>query len=377
MDKNPTNLTMTPRERVLSACAHRQPDRTPMDFGGTAMSMCTSQFLAKMREVLGFQLPPDADPDGAFVDEAIQRHLNVDLRLVPWGPPPAVLRDLDPKAYRGLMEGRERYKRVADRGIKTTAVSHNHPYASLTVEEIRKLKPEHVEPPKHLDWIINTAKDYRRAGYATTYWVSGGFFEAGCGTRGYELFSINILDDTDIVYALFDKWLPEKLALVDAVIKPLAPYVDWFCFGDDLGMQTGPFMSPATFREVVKPYMAEYYGKVREAAPDSLIFHHSCGSVYRLLDDLIDIGVRILNPLQPNALEMEPERLKEKARGRLCLHGGMDLQHLLPFGTPAEVRAEALRRMRIMGEGGGYVCAAAHSLPEDVPVENILALFGR
>jgi len=348
-----------------------------MDFGGTAMSMCTPQFLARMREVLGFQLPPDGDPDSEYVDEALQRYLGVDLRLVPSGPPASVLRDLDPEAYRHLIEGRERRKRYAETGVKTTAVSHNHPYASLTLEEIRELKSERVEPPKYLDWIINAAKEYLGAGYATTYWVSGGFFEAGCGTRGYELFSMDIMDDQDIVRALFDKWLVEKLAIVDAVVKPLAPYIDWFCFGDDLGMQTGPFMSPPIFREIVKPYMAEFYGKVREVAPNSLIFHHSCGSVYRLLDDLIDVGVRILNPLQPNALEMEPERLKEKARGRLCLHGGIDLQHLLPFGTPAEVRAEAVRRMAIMGEGGGYVCAAAHSLPEDVPVENILALFGR
>ena len=131
------------------------------------------------------------------------------------------------------------------------------------------------------------------------------------------------------------------------------------------------------FREQVKPYLAEFYGKVRAAAPNSYLFHHSCGSVYRLMDDLAETGVQILNPIQPNAFEMEPERIKEKAHGRLCLHGGIDLQDLLPFGKPAEVRAEAVRRMEIIGKGGGYVCAPAHGLPEDVPVDNILALFGK
>jgi len=368
---------MTPRERVLAASTHHQPDRTPMDFGGTAMSMCTGQFLARMREVLGLPLPPDRDVEDELADEAIQRYLGVDLRFVPWGPPLGVLQDMDPAAYTREKEARARRKAAAKSDIKTTAVRHDHPLAVMSLEEIKQLKPELPGPPMYLDWKIQTARDHLKAGYATTFWVSGGFFEQGCYGRGYEQFPMDLVLEPDIVRALFDKWLVEKLAAIDTVVKPLAPYIDWFCFGDDLGMQTGPFMSPEMFREIVKPYMVEYYRKVKEAAPNSFIFHHSCGSVYRLLDDLIDAGVRVLNPLQPNAFEMEPERLKEKARGRLCLHGGMDLQELLPFGKPEEVRAEAIRRMRIMGEGGGYVCAPAHSLPEDVPVENILALFGR
>ena len=366
---------MTSRERVLAACAHRQPDRTPMDFGGTAMSLCHWQVLATLRDALGFQLPSDRDEDGQWVDESIQRYLNVDLRYVPSAPPLSVLRDLDPEAWVRGKEAKAKYLAAVRPDIKTTAVKHDHPLASLSLEEIQKIKPSLSQPSKYLDWTIGVAKNYLGAGYATTYWAAGGFFEQGCYGRGYEQFCMDIMDDQDIVRALFDLWLKEKLSIIDTVIKPLAPYIDWFCFGDDLGMQTGPFLSPPVFRELVKPYMAEFYGKVQAAAPNSLIFHHSCGSVYRLLDDLIDAGARILNPLQPNAFEMEPERLKEKARARLCLHGGMDLQHLLPFGKPDEVRAEALRRMQIMGQGGGYVCAPAHSLPEDVPVENILALF--
>lgn len=126
-----------------------------------------------------------------------------------------------------------------------------------------------------------------------------------------------------------------------------------------------------------RPYFGIHYGRVHEVAPESMIFHHSCGSVYKLLDEIIDIGVNILNPIQPKAVDMEPEKLKEKAGDRLCFHGGIDLQDLLPFGTPDEVRAEAARRIGILGKNGGYICVPAHSLPEDVPLENILALFGR
>jgi len=228
-----------------------------------------------------------------------------------------------------------------------------------------------------MDWMIKTAKEYRTAGYATTYWVSGGFFEKGCYARGYDQFAMDLLCEQDIVRTLFDIWLEEKMHQVETTVKPLAPYIDIFCFGDDFGMQNAPFMSPEIFQELISPYFKTHYGAVKAAAPESLLFHHSCGSVYKLLDGIIEMGVDILNPIQPNATGMEPERLKEKARGRLCLHGGIDLQELLPFGTPAAVRAETLRRMRVMGEGGGYICAPAHSLPEDVPVENILAMFGK
>lgn len=367
---------MTSRERVLAAIRHQTPDRTPMDFGGTAMSQCTPDFLQRMRQLLGYQLPPDRDVDGCWVDESIQRYLNVDLRLVPDAPPMAILRDLDPPAYQQRKQAHERRQHNAKTSdIKTTAISHAFPMAAMTCEEIQAMPASLPSPPVplHLQWSIAVAKAYREAGYATSYWVSGGFFEGGCMNRGYDQFAMELLAEVDMVRALFDKWLPQRLHQVETTVRCLAPYIDIFCFGDDLALQSGPFMSPPTFRELIKPYMAEYYRHVHAAAPGSFLFHHCCGSVYSLVDDLIEIGVDVLNPIQPNAAEMEPERLKEKGRGRLCFHGGIDLQDLLPFGTPQQVQEETLRRKAILGQGGGYICAPAHSLPEDVPVENILA----
>ena len=368
---------MTSRERVLKACSFQQPDRTPTDFGGTAMSLCTPSFLTKMRETLGYKLPDDRDATGGWPDEQIQRYLGVDLRLVPRNPPLCALREIDPVTYQRRMDEIKNQKPAVVSDIKTTAVSHNFPLAALSLDEIKQLKPERSQPLPYLDWIISTAKEYRRNGYATTFWLGSGFFELGCWKRGYDQFALDLAGEPELAQAFFDLLLSEKMEWLETIVKPLAPYMDWFCCGDDLAIQTGPFISPDMFRELVKPYLAEFYGKVRAAAPNSYLFHHSCGSVYRLMDDLADTGVQILNPIQPNAFEMEPERIKEKAHGRLCLHGGIDLQDLLPFGKPAEVRAEAIRRMEILGKGGGYVCAPAHGLPEDVPVENILGLFDR
>ncbi len=366
---------MTSRERVLAAIRHQMPDRVPMDFGGTAMSQANPEFLRQMRLALGLKLPSDRDDGGSWVDEAIQMYLGTDLRFVPLNPPLAVLKDIDPAAYLKALEAKER-SQAAPKDIKTTAVKHDFYLAGKSYDEIKAIAPNPPPPPKYLDWIISRAKSCRESGYATTFWVSSGFFEIGCAMRGYDQFAMDLLCETDIVKAIFDRLLVEKLSQIESIIKPLANYIDIFCFGDDFGMQNAPFMSPQTFDEIIKPYFDQHYGAVHKAAPESFLFHHSCGSVYRLLDSMIDMGVDILNPIQPLAAEMEPERLKAKG-GRLCFHGGIDLQELLPFGRPEEVRSEVERQKHVLGEGGGYICAPAHALPDDVPVENILAMFDK
>ena len=365
---------MTSRERVLAAINHQKPDRTPMDFGGTLVSSCSSKFLQRFRELLGFSLPSDRDADGEWVDEAIQKYLNVDLRSIPFKPPLTVLRELDTVAYDKAFAQRQR-EQAAKKASKTDAVRHDFPMADYTYEDVKALKPNLPESVPYLDWYIETAKEYRKNGYATTFWVSPGFFEQGCWARGYDQIAMDFLLDPDLVRALFDLWLAEKLHQIETTIKPLAPYIDIFCFGDDWALQTGPFMSPEVFRTMIKPYIDIHYSSVKAAAPNSKLFHHSCGSVNKLLDDIIDLGIDILNPIQPLAVDMSPEQLKKKSKGRLCFHGGIDLQELLPNGSPDEVRAEVNSRINILGEDGGYICAAAHTFPDDVPLENLLALF--
>ena len=366
---------MNSRARTLAALDNDQPDRTPMDFGGTPLAGCNSRFLEELRREFGFPLPDDRDPDGSWVDEQIQRELGVDLRLVPFEPPLAIMRDIDPAGYEAALETRRGREAQTDRHIKTPGVRREFPMAHATLGEVRGMRPNPPASPRYLDWMLETAETYRAQGYATSCWLDCGFFETACWMRGYEQTAMDLAAEPDIIRALCDIWLDEKLQRIEATARPLAPYIDLFCFGDDLAIQTDLFMSPGTFRDVFKPYYTAQYGLLHEVAPDSYIHHHSCGAVSRLIEDFIDIGINVLNPIQPNATGMEPRRLKELSAGRLCYHGGIDLQWLLPFGSPEEVAAEAEERMAILGDGGGYICAAAHSLPDDVPAANIIALF--
>ena len=365
---------MTSRERVLAAVNHRRADRTPMDFGGTLMSVCLPEFLEDMRRELGFALPEDHDADGTWVDESIQRYLDVDLRLVPNNIPMAVLREIDREGYE-RREKTRKYIRMADRKIITHTVRTEFPLRGLSYEEIRDNYRENAPaapPDSHIDWYVNTAKRYRNDGYATTFWVSSGIFEVGCWIRGYDEICVDMLINADIAKLIFERVMEARLKWIETIVPPLAGYIDVFCFGDDLALQTGPFMSPATFREIVMPFLAPLYAHVKKFAPDSYIFHHSCGSVYKLIPLLAEMGVSILNPTQISAVDMAPEKLK--GYGGVCYHGGIDLQDVLPHYAPEDVKREAERVMGILSPG--YICAPCHSLPEDVPVANILAMFG-
>ncbi len=366
---------MTSRERVRAAIARQPVDRAPMDFGGTMMSLCLPEFLQDMRNVLGYTLPPDRDADGTWVDEQIQRYLNVDMRCVHNTIPQAVLRDIDYQTYRQREQNRH-YTPMKERDIVTYQVVRDFPLRGLTYEQVRDsfhIDPAPPYPDSHLDWYIQTAKRYRAEGFATSFWVTVGFFEVGCKLRGYDQICLDMLAEPDIVRLINERILAARLREVEQVVPALAPYIDIFCFGDDLAMQTGPFMSPRTYRELIRPYQEPVYQLTRSLAPDSFIFHHSCGSMFRLLPELAEMGVSILNPTQTSACEMEPERLA--AYRDICFHGGIDLQEVLPHYAPDAVTREVERVLGLMAPGGGYLCAPCHCLPEDVPVENILAMF--
>ena len=370
---------MNSRERVLAAIRHQQPDQVPVDFGGTLMSECLPEFLRQMRAVLGFDLPPDRDADGTLVDEQIQRYLQVDLRLVPSTIPRAVLRDIDPPAYQQACQQNELEKAyqanhadIITRLVRTEFSLSDATYADLKTSY--HVTPRRPYPPAQMAYLQQTARDHHQNGFATSYWISSGLFEVGCWERGYKQFMLDIADESDVVKLMFERMLAARLVEIEQVVSALGPDVDIYCFGDDLAMQTGPFISPKTFRTLIKPYLAQMYAKVKELSPNSYVFHHSCGSVYALLDDLADAGVNVMNPTQVSAFHMEPWRIKQKSAGKICFHGGIDLQRVLSFSSPDMVKQNVEEVMAVLGKGGGYLCAACHSLPEDVPVENILAM---
>jgi uroporphyrinogen decarboxylase len=185
---------------------------------------------------------------------------------------------------------------------------------------------------------------------------------------------MDIAADPEFFTALIEKLKAVVLPCLEEMLKEVGPYTDVIITGDDLGMSGGTMMSPASYRRLLKPHHAEYFGTIKKYISGK-VFCHSCGNVYTLLGDLIDVGVDLLNPVQVSAGEMgDTAKLKREFGDRLSFCGAIDTQRVLPHGTPDDVRAEVRRRIRDLAPGGGYIVASVHCIQPDVPPENIVAM---
>ena len=149
--------------------------------------------------------------------------------------------------------------------------------------------------------------------------------------------------------------------------------IDLYLLISDLGSQRGPLISKALFQEFVAPYLKEMIDRIHSLG--GAVLFHSCGSIRPFIPELIRLGVDALDPIQPTGPGMDPVSLKAEFGDRLCFHGGLDMQRLLPGATPAQVEAEARRYCEALGAGGGYILGPAHLFQPDVPPENILAVY--
>ena len=180
--------------------------------------------------------------------------------------------------------------------------------------------------------------------------------------------------EPEFVLRFFDKVLDYQKKVIALYYGAIGEYIHFTTSGDDFGTQTRPFVSTAMFERLIKPYYQERIACTSQFTK-AHYFHHTCGAVFPLIPHLIDAGVELLNPIQPGAKDMEPEKLKQAYGGQLTFWGGIDTQHVLPEGTPEEVKAEVWRVLDAMAVNGGYVLSPAHNIQPDVPAENLLALF--
>jgi uroporphyrinogen decarboxylase len=198
--------------------------------------------------------------------------------------------------------------------------------------------------------------------------------EMGCWMCGFDDFLLRMALEPEFVIKFFDKILDYQKKVIDMYYGAVGDYIHFTTSGDDFGTQTGPFLSPAMFEELVKPYYQERISYTKKYTK-AYYFHHTCGSVYSLIPHLMEAGVDILNPIQPGARDMEPEKLKRAYGASIAFHGGIDTQFILPHGTVDEVKQEVYRVLEAMSGDGGYILSPAHNIQPDVPVENIAAIF--
>jgi uroporphyrinogen decarboxylase len=193
-------------------------------------------------------------------------------------------------------------------------------------------------------------------------------FERAWALRGMENLMVDMIEAPGFVDELFGVITAYNLE----VIRQLEHYpIDGIYFGDDWGGQRGLLMSPTMWRRFIKPQLEKMYRAAHDQEYD--VFIHSCGDISLLLDDLIEVGLNVFNPFQPEVMDVED--IMKRYAGRLAFYGGLSIQQTLPLGTPEEVKQQTAHRLRLAREYGGFIISPSHDMPPDVPLANTLAML--
>ena len=345
--------SMEPRERILCAMRRQIPDRVPREAVFTIpvedefrLRTGTSDYESYFgmdRRWLSFRRPqPPADftlyhhgippHPGAFNDE--------------WGN--LIVKGLHYRTYDYI---------YPMRSLQTAAELEEYPFPDFFQEKCHA----------HLE---DEVKSLHQRGLAATGDLWGTFFERSWHMRGMEQLFLDFYDNPDFAAALLDRMLKLRLFMATRLAEA---GVDILHTGDDLGMQHGLIMSVALWRKWIKPRLAQVWAAARRVNPHILISYHSDGYIEPFIPDLIEMGLDVLNPVQPEC--MDPAEIKRKFGDRLAFFGTIGNQTTLPFGSPEDVRREVRLRIETVGKGGGLVLAPSHLVEPDVPWENLLAFF--
>lgn len=368
---------MTRRERVLTTLRRKPPDRVPVDLGGTLASTINIHAYRRLMAHLGF----GADPPVAYLsrrsnsvlpDERLLARLDVDCRAV-------ILDNPDANPERERPDGS-----LADEwGVTWKHLAAGQHFINVDGPFYgREPDPALVEKfawPDPLDAgrfrsLSGQAQAHRARTDAAVILVLGvGVVHQIQFMRGYAASLEDLLVAPDFVQAFMERYTDFWVRLTERALQEAAGLVDLAMFGDDLGTQGGPVMSPALYRRLIRPHHARMARAVKRFGKPVLL--HSCGSVAAFIPDLIEAGFDALHPVQVSARDMDSASLKREFGRDIAFWGGVDTQRVLPLGTPHEVRGEVRRRIADLGPGGGYVLGAVHNIQAEVPVENILAML--
>jgi uroporphyrinogen decarboxylase len=386
----PRTAKMTSRQRVLAAIERREPDRVPVDLGGHISGISRFAYARLLRR-LGMGQPIrifDQVQQLVEPDEEVLRRLGVDVRYVHARPPDAypAPRDIVPydpsrETEDSYASGHARHTFVDEWGITYRRAAYyyemvDHPLRGKGLAEARQYRFPDPDDSGRWRGLGEQARDlYESTDYAIVCSLdSGGIFEMPHFLLGFEDSLFHLGRGDELAHYLLDRVTEYLIAFWENFLNAVRPYAHVVQIGDDYGMQDRMLISPAAWRRLVKPRYARLIARIKAKA-DVKVLHHSCGSIVPIIGDLAEIGVDVLNPVQPRARDMESGKLKAEYGSIICFHGGIDVQHVLPFGNAEDVRQEVRKRIQALAPGGGYILAASHNIQADVPVDNVLAFF--
>jgi uroporphyrinogen decarboxylase len=369
-----------PRDRVLAAINHEQPDHVPLILGVDHSTGISLHAYRRLKTYLGVEADEGylygswRELGGAQIDEAVLRRLGSDARGV-WDRKPRAVEERNERRGPG-----EPY--VDEYGVGQIETAPEewfpglHPLAELSLAALEAHPWPDMNDATQYAGVRERAAALAREGEYAVFgapWLLFPF-ERAMQIHGMEAFMTALAVEPDLAQALLARLTQLFKLHLARFLDEMDGNADVIMLGDDLGMQEGLLISPEMYRAMLKPCHAELIEAVKSRSRAKVWFH-SDGDIFPVLDDLIEIGVDILNPVQTSAGQMSDLlTLKRRYGKRLCFCGAIDTQRVLPYGTPGEVRQEVRRVIEILGPGGGYMVASVHSIMNDVPPENILAM---
>lgn len=338
---------MNSRERVVSSINHKKTDRVPYDFRAEYTTLERIYHTVGHRDL-----------------NKLLKDLGVDIRYID-----AIMPE-EKKCgtfYQNFWGERFVYKQT-----EWGPVREDIPGALNNARSINDLI--------NFDWPTTRIFDYSNIrplcnannDYALVYGFAD-IWQRPSLVRGMENALMDMILNPDWVHFLARKFTDFYIEDYSKAFMESGERIDIFLVISDLGGQNGPIISLAMFNEFIAPYLKELADHIHNLG--AYVMFHSCGMINMFIERLIEIGIDILDPIQPVADAMNPENLLKYYGSRICFHGGIDVQNLLPFGTPEDVEEEVRHYSKILGEKGGYICCPAHLFQPDIPPENIFAFY--
>jgi uroporphyrinogen decarboxylase len=373
---------MTPRERVRMALQHREPDRVPIDLGGSIVTSIARATYGPLKEHLGLPLETvriyDEVQQLPYLTEDLLQRFSVDTRMVQLPPTHvAGVEVLDDGDYWAIYDRWGSKMRMPKQGgLYYDWVEF--PIQEISMEALDAYHWPEPDPPE----VVATLREQARRLYDETDYaligsgvIGGGIFEQPCRTVGLEAFMMAMVTDRAFAERLMDRITDIYIESVDRYLGQVGEYIDVFTYWDDVSSQEGWMISPSLYVSMVKPRQKRLFDAIKQRTRAKL-FYHCCGAASELYPHLVEIGVDIVNPVQVSARGMDPKVLKSRFGNDLTFWGGgVDTQRVLPFGTPQQVRDEVKRHLEEFAPGGGYVFNTVHNIQAFVPPENVVAAF--
>ena len=368
---------MNRREIFAAATNHQEAERVLVDYGKHIGSFHRNAY-AQLKGYLGIETETrilDRMAQNVVIDEAIYQRLGIDFRwLVPrW----VNVHDVEIDNERGYVDMWKTPHKWTDVGQYYAIHAQPLGQENLTLDDLDDFDWPDPDDPA----MFHGLREQAKAWYEKTDYVVGadgvkvGILQIASQVRGYDKLFLDFALNPEIAHALLDRISELIDQMYRNYMREVGQYVQVVVISDDQGTQSSLMISPKMFRTFIKPRIRSQIAAIKETA-DVKVLMHCDGAIRPILDDLIEIGVDIVNPVQTVVTGMgDTYALKEQYGDRLAFHGSIDVQQVLPNATVEEVRQEVARRIYDLGRSGGFIIAPCHNINVDIPVENVIATF--